>query len=99
MSGIVSTTKPVLVSLLLFAENFVFLARDRMETTLFRAFLFGAVFLADFFGVACLEAALFRATFLFGFVFVADFFRVVCFFLFGMRAVYHSTPFIIMMKI
>src|SRR2546427_10199362 len=68
-NGTVSATKPVLVTRFLFAENFFCLARDRLEAAfillgflfadvrlegaLFRAFLFGVVFLADFFRVVC----------------------------------------------
>ena len=76
---------PVLVSLLLFAENFVFLAGDRLEAAF--------ILVGFLFGVVRLVAALWGAVFLFGAVFLADFFRVVCFVLFGMREVYHSTSF------
>src|SRR5207302_946184 len=59
-NGTVSTTKPVLVTLFLFAENFLLLAReDRLEA----AFILLGFLFAD----VRLEGALFRA-FLFGVV-------------------------------
>jgi hypothetical protein len=77
-NGTVSTTKPILVTFFLLAENFFVLAReDCLEAALFRA-----IFL---FAVVRLEGSFLRA-FLFGVVFLADFFRIVVFF-FGMRAV------------
>lgn len=54
-NGTVSTTKPVLATLLLFAENLFFLpGKDCLEAALFRTgFFFGLIFLAtDFFRVA-----------------------------------------------
>ena len=60
-SGAVSITKPVLVTFFLFTENFIFLARDRLEAAfILLGFLFTAVFLwnfscflTDFFRFAC----------------------------------------------
>jgi hypothetical protein len=72
-----STTKPVLVTLFRFAENFFSLAGDFLEAAF--------VLLGCLFAVVRLEGALFRAIFLFGVVFLANFFGVVRFFLFGMR--------------
>jgi hypothetical protein len=52
-----STTKPVLDTFFLFAENCFFLAKEYfLEAVLFRAFLFGAVFFLGtaFFRFVCL---------------------------------------------